>query len=119
VVGVDGSRVACGCAASGVLDGAGARSATAGGNCGGLTLTAAACRTCDCTGSAAAATGSERANTFAGTTVAAPRFANCWFSTGGGGSTVCWLFTTAAMLVIFVALTLAMLMFSMYVGSRV
>ena len=93
--------------------------ATAGVTGGGRTLTGACSKTCGATGNAAGATPAELANTLAGTTVAALRFANCWFATCGGGSTVPCVFTIVVILVILVTLTLAMLTLLMYVGSRV
>ena len=81
--------------------------------CGGRTVTGACCNTCGRTVSAAGATAAELAITFTDTTVAAARFANCWFATCGGGSADRCAATILVILVILVTLTLAMLTFSM------
>ena len=85
----------------------------AGLTCGGRTLIDACCKACGRTVSAAGATAVEAAITLIGTTVAALRFTNCWLATCGGGSAERSAATIFVMLVILVALTLAMLTFSM------
>jgi hypothetical protein len=72
-------------------------------------LTGARCSACGGTASAAGATLPESANIRAGTTVAAPRLANCWFATCGGGSSVRRAVAIVFISVILVTLTLAIL----------
>ena len=95
------------------VDAGGVCPAVTGLTCGGRTLTDACCTACGRTVSAAGATAAEAAITFIGTTVAALRFTNCWLATCGGGSAERSAATIFVMLVILVALTLAMLTFSM------
>jgi hypothetical protein len=77
--------------------------------CGGRRLTGACCKACGGTESAAGATLPEPAKTAAGTTVAARRLANCWFTAGCGGSAPRCVRAIVVISVIVVALTLAML----------
>ncbi len=87
---------------------------------GGATLTAARCSTGFGTATAAGAARLELTKALVGTTVAAPRFANRWSTTCGGGSARPGRLTIALVTLASRALpTLVMLTLRKYVGSRV